>query len=123
MPHHNQPGLVGHVPPSNSPAISGGAYLSNFTAGIRFSPALTRPPMQTGFRVSPGKVTTLGLSDRYDDEGTFTAYMAPNVRFSFVFLAKINRKPELIEPPVSHSKQRTGYPINRKLLGTPSCRA
>jgi hypothetical protein len=32
-------------------------------------------------------------------------------------VAKINRKPKLLEPPVSYSKQRTEPQINRKLSG------
>jgi hypothetical protein len=120
MRQPNQHGLVGHVPTSNATAISGGAYHSNFPSGIRFIHALTRPHIQTGSRVSPGKVTTVELSDRYIDEGSFTSGMSFNFRFSFAVLLKINRKPELLEPPVSHSKQRTGPLINRELLGTPS---
>jgi DNA-binding transcriptional ArsR family regulator len=40
-------------------------------------------------------------------------------RFFFAFIVKINREPELIELPVSNSKQRTGDQINRQLYATP----
>jgi 16S rRNA (adenine1518-N6/adenine1519-N6)-dimethyltransferase len=40
------------------------------------------------------------------------------LRLCFADLQKINRKPELLETLVSHSKQRTVLPINRKLLST-----
>src|ERR1700683_3386232 len=37
----------------------------------------------------------------------------------FVRSPKINRKPELIEPPISYRKQRAGTQINRKLSQGP----
>jgi hypothetical protein len=44
------------------------------------------------------------------------------LRFLFAKSAKINRHTKLIEQSVSHSKQRTGPPINRHTL-RPSCSA
>jgi hypothetical protein len=43
----------------------------------------------------------------------------PPFHFHFANSRKINRKPELLEPPVSYRKQRTGPPINRKLFQPP----
>jgi DNA-binding transcriptional ArsR family regulator len=40
-------------------------------------------------------------------------------RLFFAFIVEINRKPGKLEHLVSHSKQRTGPQINRKLLGVP----
>jgi Cof subfamily protein (haloacid dehalogenase superfamily) len=47
---------------------------------------------------------------------------APETRFQLAEPAKINRKPKLIEHPVSYSKQRTVLQINRKLLQSPIAR-
>jgi|ERR1700683_4402341 hypothetical protein len=43
---------------------------------------------------------------------------APETRFQLPKVAKISHKSELIEPPVSHSKQWIGTKLNRKLSVT-----
>jgi hypothetical protein len=71
---------------------------------------------QSETSLSQSKSAAIELANRCIFGGSSVKGISSHLRFVFSLPVKINRKPELLETLVSHSKQRIGTPINRKLF-------
>jgi hypothetical protein len=121
MHQEDQLEFTGEARRSIAPYLSAGFRHFGCIQSDRFFHAITSAHMRTGFLASHRNQTIAAHSIGYKSVGSSEAELRPkairrahrNLRFLFGHHAKINRHTELIESPVSHSKQRTGYPINR----------
>jgi hypothetical protein len=121
MRQQNQRAAAGNGEPLNTPTVPRRTLCPGGAEFIHLLCALIGTPVKTEFPVSYRKQKTGVHSNRYAFMGSFTAeLLRPSVvrthlsfRFLFDSPAKINRHTELIESPVSHSKQRTALQINR----------
>jgi hypothetical protein len=101
------------TPDRASPALRP-AFSKPRTQPPSFSPS-NRYSENIEFLVSYRKQSILTFSNRYNHRGSLAAEFPPNLRSPLAFSTEINRHTELIEPPVSHSKQRTAPQINRHI--------